>query len=336
LATPKGKKDLTHFFRLTDFCGIGKGILFADILYLCTNNLTEMKQATTVEQQIKILKNRGIQIDMPEEKAKEILGDIGYFRLGFYCFPFETTYPNRQNRTHKYKQETKFSDIVLLYYFDTDLRNILSKYLNRIEINFRTNIIYRVSNQYIDCNTWFVSPMAMSRKFIDKFDNELYTENFKKNPIIKNHHKKYINDKYAPAWKTLEFFTFGAMFKLFQNLNDRNLKQEISLQYNVRNVDVFENYFRSIVELRNLCAHSSVLFDYKLAYPLRNGIAMTINEKNRTKIFSVIKILNYMLHKISDNRAKDMENEINQLFDNKDNSVIINDIIKTSIGKVDF
>ena len=299
-------------------------------------NFTKMKQATTVEQQIKILKLRGVDFDMPEEKAKEILSDIGYFRLGFYCFPFETTYPNRKNRTHQYKQGTKFSDIVSLYYFDMDLRNILSKYLNRIEINFRTNIIYRGSNHYIDCNTWFASPVAMNRKFIDKFDNELYTDNFKKNPIIRNHHKKYINDKYAPAWKTLEFFTFGTMFKLFQNLNETSLKQEISLQYNVRNVDTFENYFRAIVELRNLCAHSSVLFDHKLAYPLRNGIAMAISEKNRTKIFSVIKILHYMLQKISDNRAKDMENEINQLFNNKNNSLVICDIINKSVGKVDF
>ena len=146
-----------------------------------------MKQATTVEQQIEELKNRGVQIDISEEKAKEILSDIGYFRLGFYCFPFETTYPNRNNRTHQYKQGTEFSDIVSLYYFDVDLRNILSRYLNRIEINFRTNIIYRVSNQYIECNTWFVSPTVMNKSFIDKFDNDLYTENFKKNPIIRNH-----------------------------------------------------------------------------------------------------------------------------------------------------
>ena len=296
----------------------------------------DMKQASTVEQQIETLKNRGIQIDMSEEKTKEILSDIGYFRLGFYCFPFETTYPNLKNRTHQYKQGTKFSDIVSLYYFDVDLRNILSKYINRIEVNFKTNIIYRVSNQYINCNTWFVSPIVMDKKFIDKFDYELYTDKFKKKPIIKNHHRKYINDKYAPAWKTLEFFTFGAMFKIFQNLKDKSLQQKISLQYNVRNVNTFENYFRAIVELRNLCAHGSTLFDHKLAYPLRNGIALTINDKNKNKIFSAIKILHYMLQKISDNRAKDMETEINQLFDKHNDIIIINNVIEELIGRTNF
>jgi abortive infection bacteriophage resistance protein len=48
-----------------------------------------MKQATTVQEQIENLKDRGLLLDISEDKAKEILNDIGYFRLGFYCFPFE-------------------------------------------------------------------------------------------------------------------------------------------------------------------------------------------------------------------------------------------------------
>ena len=88
-----------------------------------------MKQASTVEQQIEKLKRGGMLMDIPEEKVKEILSDIGHFRLGFYYFPFETTYPEKKNRQHKYCEGTKFSDAVALYYFDVDLRNILLKYL---------------------------------------------------------------------------------------------------------------------------------------------------------------------------------------------------------------
>ena len=292
-----------------------------------------MKQATTVEQQIKTLKSRGMQIDIDEEKAKEILNDIGYFRLSFYCFPFETSYPNKKHRTHEYKQGSKFSDVVNLYYLDVDLRNLLLKYLNRIEINFRTKVVYFVSNQYVNCNAWFVDPTVMESVFIDKFDTELYTEKFKKNPIIKNHHKKYINDKYAPAWKTLEFFTFGAVFNVFKNLKDKLLKQNISLQYGVRNVDTFENYFRAVVELRNLCAHGSVLFDHKLTIPLRQGIALKVDNQNKNTIFSAITILHFLLERISINRANDMKNEINKLFDKFINSHTISELINISIGR---
>lgn len=44
-----------------------------------------MKKAYTIEQQIARLKSNGMTFDN-EEKAKEILLDVGYYRLGFYSF----------------------------------------------------------------------------------------------------------------------------------------------------------------------------------------------------------------------------------------------------------
>lgn len=50
------------------------------------------KTATTIQEQIETLRERGMSID-DEGKAIENLSDIGYYRLGFYWFPFEKTYP---------------------------------------------------------------------------------------------------------------------------------------------------------------------------------------------------------------------------------------------------
>ena len=103
------------------------------------------KRATIVEEQIELLISRGLTIT-ETEKAKEILLDIGYYRLGFYLFPFEKTYPNLRNRTHEYIDGATFDDAVRLYYFDFDLRLLLMRYLNRIEIAFRTALVYQLSN----------------------------------------------------------------------------------------------------------------------------------------------------------------------------------------------
>ncbi len=100
----------------------------------------QIKTATTIDEQIIRLKERGMAI-ADENKAKEILFDIGYYRLGFYWFPFEIGYPNKNKRTHKFIDKTTFEDAVALYYFDNDLRNILMHYLLRIEICIRTAII---------------------------------------------------------------------------------------------------------------------------------------------------------------------------------------------------
>lgn len=102
------------------------------------------KQATTVDEQLDLLKSRGLTV-INEDKAREILTDIGYYRLGFYLFPFEKTYPSLSNRTHKYIDGATFEDAVNLYYFDFDLRLMLMRYLIRIEIAFRTSLIYNLS-----------------------------------------------------------------------------------------------------------------------------------------------------------------------------------------------
>jgi abortive infection bacteriophage resistance protein len=293
-----------------------------------------MKQATTVEEQIERLINRGMILDLGYEKTKEILSDIGYFRLGFYCFPFEV--PQTINRTHLYKKGTKISDIIELYYLDVDIRNILSQYINRIEINFRTNLVYKISNKYQGCNTWFVDPFVMERKYIDEFDTKVYTDSFKKNPIIKLHHKKYINDRYAPAWKTLEFITFGGILRTYRNVKDKAIKQKISEQYGIRNIDVMENYMQSIVEIRNICAHGGALFDHTLIQSLRNGPALKTNNRNKNKLYSVIQIIFFILKSISQNRAVEMETAVKSRVNKFKNNDVMRCIIENCIGYNNF
>lgn len=93
------------------------------------------KTATTIDEQIKLLQSRGMKI-IDEQKAKENLMDIGYFRLGFYWFPFEQTYPRKIKRNHVFKDDTKFDYAIKLYYFDFDLRNLLLRYISRIHGSF--------------------------------------------------------------------------------------------------------------------------------------------------------------------------------------------------------
>ncbi len=101
---------------------------------------------------------------------------------------------------------------ICLYYLDVDLRNILSKCINRIEISFRTQVIYYVSNKYRDSPTWFIDGNILNSNFIKDID-KFYNDSFiLKNKPIKKLHQKYLNDKYAPAWKTLEFFFFWDYF----------------------------------------------------------------------------------------------------------------------------
>ncbi|AQW90036.1 Abi family protein [Elizabethkingia anophelis] len=270
------------------------------------------KTATTIVQQICKLKERGMVLDVPEDKVKEVLLDIGYYRLGFYWHPFEIN-TESDDRLHKFQPETRFSTILYLYYLDVDLRHLLIKFINRIELNFRTKLIYYCSNKYRDSITWFVDPKVVAKEYIKDFDL-FYNDDFKKTKVIANHHRKNINDKYAPAWKTLEYFTFGGNLKIYKSLLNEEIKQRISNAYAVNDISKFIKIIETIVFVRNYCAHSSVMFDLRATYGIPLLPYYNFNKKDRHCLDSCIKVIIYILSKISENRSQELINELDKLF----------------------
>jgi abortive infection bacteriophage resistance protein len=282
--------------------------------------------ATNVDDQILILQERGMVLDLEPQKVKEILLDIGYYRLGFYWNPFEI------NANHQFQEGTLFSNAVTLYYLDVDLRNLLLKYLNRIEINFRTKLVYYVSNKYKSSPTWFINPRVVHHSYINTI-GKYYNDDFKRtNKTIKFHHSNNINDLYAPAWKTLEFFTFGAVLKTFKSLNDIEIKEKIANLYGVLNLSKFINLFDTIVYVRNTCAHGGVLFDFMTPKGIALLPSISFNDNNRHSLDSAIKIISFVLKSISNERKNELENDLNALFLKHSENEIIKEIIVKKIG----
>lgn len=266
---------------------------------------------TTIEQQIEILKGRGM--DVGEiGKAVEHLMDIGYYRLGFYWYYYES---NRD--THQLVPDIKLEDVIKLYYFDVDLRNILSRYLYWIEVHFRTQVVYFVSNYYSHNPCWFSDYEIVSSKFVEEVLPSIYNYNFKqRNSPIRNHHRRYPSETYAPAWKTLEFFTFGQVFALYRSLLDEKLKSKIAAVYGIKNLKGFENYIGSLINIRNICSHSAVLFGYNQPTGIR-GIPdpkYRVVSRNRTNLIASLNLILFILSKISENRVEDLSNELSGLF----------------------
>lgn len=281
--------------------------------------------ATSITTQIQKLKDRGMTFDCEEEKVKEILLDIGYYRLGFYWKPFE------KDEEHNFKEGTKFSDVITLYYLDVDLRNLLNKYLTRLEINFRTKLVYYVSNKHKNSPTWFADDSIVKSKFLSHLPS-IYNDKFKaNNKVIKAHHKKYINDIHAPAWKTLEFFTFGTNLNLYRNLKNEDLQRLISKAFKVDNPQKFHVIIGAMLELRNACAHGDVLYDFNLPLGVPNFSVFGFVRSDRQSLFACYKVLKYLIKSISLNREQDLETEIYMLINRHQDNEVINKIIATKM-----
>lgn len=276
---------------------------------MASRKIPYTKHASTYDQQIQLLISRGVVIS-DVEKAKEYLSDIGYYRLGFYVYPFEQTYPFLDHRRfHNVIPGTRIEDIVAFYYYDLDLRNILNRYLSRIEVAIRTTIIYELSNKYKTNQYWYVDPAIVDRSFINTFTTQFYGKIMLKDPI-KRHHKKYLGN-YAPAWKTMEYMTFGNLENLYDKLLFNADKSLICNIFGEPAMGVFKNYLSVIREVRNSCAHGNVIVGMSLTNNVQAGAACpTLPIGSQNTFYGALRVVDFVLRKVSVNRSTDMRNDI--------------------------
>ena len=71
---------------------------------------TNIKQPTTIEQQIEQLKSRGMLIH-DELDIHQWLSTVGYYRLSGYWWMYEERYPSCSPRNHKFKEGTSWDQV---------------------------------------------------------------------------------------------------------------------------------------------------------------------------------------------------------------------------------
>lgn len=270
-------------------------------------------KATIVEEQIALLESRGMKIEN-KDKAKENLLDIGYYRLGFYWFPFEKTYPRKVRRNHKFIDNTQLDYAIKLYYFDFDLRNIFLRYISRIEVNFRTTIIYHVSNTYKENPYWYVDSSVIGKEMIASSDYQKVLSDLSKESVLRLDKKEHYKRDFPPAWKALEYMSFGTIIKLYDSLKNPHLRCDISKVYGMNSPSQFSNYINTVRKLRNYCAHGKVLFDLNLNEAIGNGPLGNLGNR-KVMLSGMYMVFKYFLNKISTNRVKEMQSDLLRAFD---------------------
>lgn len=281
---------------------------------------------TSIEDQIEKLIDRGMVLDISRNKIEEILLDIGYYRLGFYWHPFEV------DKNHNFAKGTKFSTVLDLYYLDVDLRYLLIKYINRLELNFRTNLIYWVSMHYNKNPIWYTDSDIMSKEYLKDIKSH-YNNNFKKKNIqIYKHHTNHPDDKYAPYWKTFEYYTFGSIVKVFEHIMDQEVRKEVALQYAIKKPDKLQNFLNTLVFVRNSCAHSGVIYDLHINEGVSGVPNLPFNDDYSHSLDAAIKALIYLLDNISTNRKNELEKKLDELFEKFDDNSVIKNIIINKLG----
>ncbi|WP_373492971.1 Abi family protein, partial [Aquiflexum sp.] len=138
------------------------------------------KKPTTIEEQIALLKSRGLEISSDSE-ATHFLAHISYYRLGEYWYSMQSDKEN-----HVFKPNSNFEDVIALYSFDRELRLLIFDTIEKIEISLRTKLTYHLSHEY---DPWwfqnfehFTDSRALV-KTLASIEEELSRS---KDPVLKN------------------------------------------------------------------------------------------------------------------------------------------------------
>ena len=255
------------------------------------------KSALPVAEQISLLKDRRLLI-ANDSKAVKFLGEVSYFRFEQYLRPMEV-----DKTTHHFKPNSRFDDAIAIYEFDIELRSLIFKAIQRLEIALRTKIIHEFSMEHSPFWFYDTNLAVDEHKFIENLnaiDRELQRS---KDDFIKEHLKKYDKPAFPPAWKTLEIVSFGTLSKLYYNFNDKRLKKNIARQFNLPQHEVLESWMRSLTVLRNCCAHHSRLWNKyftnapQISIPLR-GCWIRNTDIDVNKIYAMLCCIVYWLDSI--------------------------------------
>lgn len=220
----------------------------------------KVKTFKTIDEQIEILKNRGLIID-DVDACKEILLRENYFFLLGYRHIFL-----KGDGTHDFIPGTNFRELYALFSFDRQIRNIIFKNLLIVENNIKSIVSYQLSKKYGIKERNYLNPANFTSDPARRNQvNDLIKKMKRQIRVNGGQHSATMhyltNYGYIPLWIVVKVLSFGIVSELYSILKVEDQK-EIAELFNV-NKDDLVTYLSILSNFRNLCAHEDILFDHR-------------------------------------------------------------------------
>jgi len=219
-----------------------------------------IKVFRTIDEQIQILKNKGLIIE-DVEFVRDILIRENYFFLSGYRHLFM-----HDPKDRVYMQGTNFRELYAAFNFDRHIRNIAFKHLLMVENNLKSIFSYQLSKEYGYRETdylklsSFTSDQSKFRQI-----NDLIKKMKRQIRVNGSQHSAtshYLNNYgYIPMWIVVKVLSFGIVSELFSVMK-RSDQDAISAIYDV-SVENLSTYLPILANFRNLCAHEDILFNHR-------------------------------------------------------------------------
>lgn len=260
-----------------------------------------MKPFLTYEQQLDKLEGRGLAIG-DRAAAERALRDISYFALvNGYKRPFQ------DSDTGRYREGTSFADIVSLYDFDDDLRELVQRALAYVERRLRSCVSYafcerhgEVQAAYLDAGSYTPSRRrAYDVNRLLKLLDGLANSNTDYAYIV---HQRRSHGN-VPLWVLAHAMTFGQASRMYSVMLPGD-RAAVSKQFPRLNERELEQSLKVLVLFRNVCAHGERLYSYRARYdvpdlPLHAKLGIPVRGSQylmgKRDLFAVVLALRYLM-----------------------------------------
>lgn len=248
-----------------------------------------LKQPTTYEQQVQLLKGKGF-IIQNDEYVINFLKTTNYYCFSAYLLPYKIS-----NSPDKYKQGIDISSPILAYMFDKQISALLYETIGDIESHLRTLFAYELSHKYgPECyydRSIFKLRMSQAdyNNYIKKVKEAI--RNNARTPTVKHHENKY-SGKF-PFWVIVEFLSLGTLTKFYADLTSQNQKLLSNKGFQIM-PNQMTSWAKCLTDLRNRIAHYSRLYYWRfLSIP-----ANPVNTKHKYKMDDTLFSQIYMLKQL--------------------------------------
>lgn len=286
----------------------------------------------TIDEQVTILRNKGLIID-DEDNVKDTLLRENYFFISGYRHPFLSS-----DKLRRFKEGTNFRELYALFNFDRQLRNIVFKNLLIVENNLKSIFSYQLSKNY----GFKEKDYLKSSNFNTSGDkarqvNDLLRKIKRQIRVNGGQHSAtthYIyNYGYVPLWVAIKVLSFGIVCELY-SIMKRCDQEEIADIFHM-SIDDLLLFLPILANYRNLCAHEDILYDHKTATMIpsvmyHRSLGIDNNEnftQGRNDLFALVIVLKFMLRD-SEFRLflQEVDYEIN-ILDGKLEAISIDNIL---------
>lgn len=295
------------------------------------NNFKNTKPFKTHNQQMKILRKRGLAVKSNDKRALE---EHGYYSIvnGYKQLFLQKDSSGKPISPEKYIKNASFKEIKSLYDFDKNLRKILYTPLMEYESNLGSEISYRFSKSYQEPHSYLAIGNYSNHRnqifSIVKTISVLSSE-IKKNANKDNSITHYVNDyKHVPLWVLVNYLTFGELNYFYSVCTDevksdiakdfstkykRSYKSEIKITpKSIEALNELVNFFRNSVA-HNEITYKKIVSKPKSFRPIKRALNLTnYKVKSQSGVFELIIALKLVLSK---KEYTDLVKQLYKLFD---------------------